>query len=85
MWVQSLPLFSGLRIGRCHELWCRSQTDAAWILHCCGCGIGQRCSSYSTPSLGTSICHGCGPKKKKKDKIKKKKSHFYQIVELEGT
>ena len=25
-------------------------------------------SSHSTPSLGTSICHGCGPKKKKKKK-----------------
>ena len=25
--VQSLALFSGLRIRRCHELWCRSQTQ----------------------------------------------------------
>ena len=24
--VQSLPLLSGLRIWRCRELWCRSQT-----------------------------------------------------------
>ena len=24
--VRSLPLFSGLRTRRCHELWCRSQT-----------------------------------------------------------
>ena len=24
------------------------------------------CSSDSTPSLGSSICRGCGPKKKKK-------------------
>ena len=23
------------------------------------------CSSDSAPSLGTSLCHGCGPKKKK--------------------
>ena len=23
------------------------------------------CSSYSVPSLGTSVCSGCGPKKKK--------------------
>ena len=30
-------------------------------------------SSDLTPSLGTSICHGCGPKKKKKKKEKKKK------------
>ena len=26
------------------------------------------CSSDSTPSLGTSKCHGCGPKKKKRKK-----------------
>ena len=30
-------------------------------------------SSDSTPSLGTSICRGCRPKKKKKDKINKMK------------
>ena len=24
--VQSLALLSGLRIWRCHEMWCRSQT-----------------------------------------------------------
>ena len=27
MWVQSLALLSGLRIKRCRELWCRSQTQ----------------------------------------------------------
>ena len=26
VWVRSLALLSGLRIQRCHELWCRSQT-----------------------------------------------------------
>ena len=26
MWAQSLALRSGLRIQRCRELWCRSQT-----------------------------------------------------------
>ena len=26
MLVQSLALLSGLRIWRCHQLWCRSQT-----------------------------------------------------------
>ena len=25
IWVPSLASISGLRIGRCHELWCRSQ------------------------------------------------------------
>ena len=51
MWVWSLAFISGLRIWHCHEL---------------GCGVGRRCSSNETPSLGTSICHEWGPKKKKK-------------------
>ena len=33
---------------------------------CCGCGIGLNCSSESTPILGTSIGHRCGPKNGKK-------------------
>ena len=37
--------------------------DMAWIPNCCGCGVGGSYSSDLTPSLGTSICHGCGPKK----------------------
>ena len=36
--------------------------DAAWIWRDCGCG----CSSNLTPTLGTSTCHRCGPKKEKK-------------------
>ena len=41
--------------------------------HCCGCGCGvavavavaqtSSCCSNLTPSLGTSVCQGCGPKK----------------------
>ena len=30
--------------------------------------VAGSCSSDSTPSLGTSICHRCGPKKTKKKK-----------------
>ena len=62
--VQSLALLSGLRIGRCHELWCRLQM---WL----GSGIAMavavagNCCSNLTPSLGTSTCHGCSPKKKR--------------------
>ena len=37
----------------------------ARIWCCCGCGVG---SSDLTPSLGTSICHECGPKNTKKKK-----------------
>ena len=41
------------------------------------CGVGRRCSSDSTVSLGTSICCGCGPKKQKK---KKKKFKFCRVT-----
>ena len=32
------------------------------------CGVGRRCSN-STPSLGTSMCPRCGPKKDQKKKV----------------
>ena len=65
MWVWSLASLSGLSIRPCHGLQCRSQrrlgssVSVAVVLAC-------RCSSNSTPSLGTSICHRWGPKKQKK-------------------
>ena len=40
-------------------------TDAAQTWHYYGCGVGLSYSSDSTPSLGTSTCHTCGPKKEK--------------------
>ena len=60
--VRSLASLSGLRIWRCHELWCRSQT---WVRSGVAVAMAEAstCSSDSTPSLGTSICLGCGPKK----------------------
>ena len=39
--------------------------DAAQIPRCCGVVKASSCSSDLTPSLGTSICLGCSPKKKK--------------------
>ena len=65
--VRSLALISGLRIQHCHELWCRLQTRlgshvAVALMYTGGC------SSDSTPSLGTSICHRSGPRNGKKDK-----------------
>ena len=53
--VRSLASLSKLRIQHCCELWCKSQT---WLR-----SVVAQVSSYSsnsTPSLGTSICHGCG-------------------------
>ena len=40
--VSSIPgLLSELGTGCCHELYYRL-SDVAWILHCCGCGVGQQ-------------------------------------------
>ena len=60
--VWSLAALSGLRIRRSGELWCRLQTQL-------GSGVAvavAQASGYSSdsiPSLGTSTCCGCGPKK----------------------
>ena len=51
----------------CHELWCRSQTQLGSSIAVAVVQAGS-CSSSLTPSLGTSICFGCGPKKQKKKK-----------------
>ena len=38
-------------------------------IQCChSCDAGQSCGSDLTPGLGTSICHGCGEKKKAKQR-----------------
>ena len=60
-----LALLSGLRIQHCRELWFRSH-----MLLESGIAVAMTgsCSSDLSPSLGTSICHGFGPKKKKKIK-----------------
>ena len=68
MQVRSLALPSGLRIQHHCELWCGSQMQlgshvaVAVVLAC-------SCRSDLTPSLGTSICCRCGPKKTKKKKV----------------
>ena len=60
----SLASLSGLRIRHCCELWCKSQ---AWLwLWCRSAAVAD-----SFPSLGTSICCRCSPKKAKKKKKKK--------------
>ena len=67
-WVRSLALLSGLRIQRCCELQCRSQTQLGSHV-----AVVQAISSSSnlTPSLGTSTCRRCGPKKQKRNNNKK--------------
>ena len=76
MWVQSLASLGGSGIWHCCELWYRWQTRlgsrvavAVQQLLC----LWSSCSSNSTPSLGTSICSRCGPKKQKERKEGRKK------------
>ena len=54
---------SGLRIRRCCELWCRLQ---ARLISCVAVAVllAISCSSDFTPSLGTSTCRRCSPKKR---------------------
>ena len=77
MQVQSLASLSGLRIWHCHKLWCRSQT---WLRYCVAVAMvyDSTCSSYLTPSLGTSICCGYSPQKQKQ------KIYIYQAKDVWG-
>ena len=68
-WVPSLALFSGLRIRRCLELWCRLQTQLGSTVAVMYAGS---CRSSSTPSLGTSCASGVALKSKKINKNKNK-------------
>ena len=74
--VRLLASFSGLRIWRCHELWCRSQTRLG---SCVAVALVYAISNSSnwTPNLGTSIGRGCRPKKQKK---KRELFHHYFIL-----
>ena len=66
--VQSLDLLTGLGVQHCCKLWCGSQTrlnpELLWL---CLAAVAL----IRTPSLGTSICCGCGPKKQRKKERKK--------------
>ena len=64
--VSSLASLSGIQ--HCCELWCRSQTLlGSGIAVAVAVAVASSYSSDLTPSLGTSICYGCGPKKEKKN------------------
>ena len=63
MRVQFLASLRGSVILHCRELWCRLQTQLGSQVTV---AVAGSCSSDLTSSLGTSICHGCGPKCKKK-------------------
>ena len=76
MQVQSLASLRGLRIQRCHELWCRSQV---WLGSSVAVAVVQAgsCNSHLIPSPGASIGRGYGPKKTKKKKVV---HHFWNEI-----
>ena len=53
----------------CRELQRRSQT---WLGSCVAVAKAGSCSSDLSPSLGTSLCRGCGPEKAKDKQTNKK-------------
>ena len=71
MQVQSLDSLSGLRIWYCRELWCKQQMRLGSRVAVAVAQAGS-CSSEWTPSLGTSMCRRCSPKRQKDQKKKKK-------------
>ena len=81
MRVRSLALLSGLRIWHCHELWCRSQTLLGSHV-AVAVALADSCRSDSTPSLGTSVCPGRGPKNPKTKQNKPLQSGLVLLVPL---
>ena len=79
--VRSLALFSGLRIRHCCELWCRLQMQLGPSIAVTVVQVGG-CSSNYIPSLGTSRCHRCSPRKDKKKKKRYKRT--YSKTEIES-
>ena len=65
----SIPgLDQWVKIHCCYELWYRSEMQLKSLVAVVEAGSY---TSDLTPSLGTSICHGC-PKKTKRERKKKK-------------
>ena len=77
--VWSLILVSRLQIWHCHELWYRSQT---WLGPHVAVAVASAGSDSSdlTPSLGTSMCPRCGPKKQSPPK--KRERGFVSVIKL---
>ena len=65
--VGSIPALAQW-VKHCCELWCRLQT---WLRSRVAVALAGSYSSDSTPSLGTSLCRGIGPRNGKKTKINK--------------
>ena len=74
----------GLKESSCHELWCRSQR---WIRSGVAVAVAQAssCSSDSTLSLGTTICHECSTKiDQKKRASEREKESRSLVIRLAG-
>ena len=71
--VWSQASLSGLRIWHCRELWYRLQTQVRSGV-AVAVAVASSYSSDLTPSMGTSICRRCSPKKAKKKK--REREHF---------
>ena len=67
LWVRSLATLSGLQtqLGSCVVAVAVVQADS--------------CSSDLTPSLGTSVCHECSPRKKKKTTQTNKQKKLFPL------
>ena len=65
----SIPGLAQVKDPTLPQLWFRSQT---WLGSCVTMAVvwAGGCSSDLTPSLGSSICHRCGPKNQTKTKQK---------------
>jgi len=68
MQVQSLAFLSRLRIQCCFKLRCRSQLQLTSSV-AVAVVVGRQLQLRFGPSLGTSICHRCSHKKRKKKMI----------------
>ena len=68
--VQSLASLSGLKIWHCPKLRRRLHMQ---LRSCDAVAVVKAgsCTSDWTPSLGTSLCHKCHPKKSKNTQINK--------------
>ena len=75
LWVRSQASLSGLRIWHCRKLWSRSHTQLGSGM-AVTVAVAGSCGSNWALSLGTSICHGCGPKSKKRKEKEKERYPF---------
>ena len=65
----SIPgLTQGKRSGIAMNCGVKLQMQLGCRVGCSGCGVGQQLQLRLDPCLGISICHGCDPKKTKKEK-----------------